>query len=119
VPRLFDGELPGMNLGTNGGASCDPDLQARIESICAGSPFSLVANGRFRGGWITRHYGRPEAGVHAVQMELACRSYMEEPVRPDETNWPSDYRAEKADRMREVAMAILRQCVEWASRPAG
>ena len=65
VPRLFDGELPHMNIGTNSGASCDPQLQHAIETVCAASPFTWVANGRFKGGWITRHYGRPADGVHA------------------------------------------------------
>jgi formiminoglutamase len=74
IPRLFEGELPHLNLGTNSGASCDPALQEAIEEVCAVSPFSWVANGRFKGGWITRQYGRPEVGVHAVQMELACRA---------------------------------------------
>ena len=82
IPRLFDGELPHFNIGTNGGSSCDPALAADVEGLCAGSGFSHVANGRFKGGFITRHYGDPASGVHAVQMELACRGYMQEPVGP-------------------------------------
>jgi N-formylglutamate deformylase len=50
---------------------------------------SLVVNGRFRGGYTTRHHGRPETGVHAIQMELACRGYIDEPDVPDEANWPT------------------------------
>jgi N-formylglutamate deformylase len=79
---LFDGQLPQFNIGTNNGASCDPALTAGIEKICKASAFSSVTNGRFRGGWITRHYGRPQEGVHAIQMELAQRFYMDE-ERPD------------------------------------
>ena len=79
VPRLFDGELPVLNIGTNHGASCAPEIQAAVVSVCAGQDaFGHVVNGRFRGGWITRHYGRPDAGVHALQMELAQRAYMDE-----------------------------------------
>lgn len=89
VPRLFDGELPQFNIGTNGGATCAPELEAAITAICAANGESHVLNGRFKGGWTTRHYGRPESSVHAIQMELAMRGYMAEPAALDETNWPS------------------------------
>ena len=78
VPRLFEGELPTLNLGTNGGKSCAPKLQQALEARMAESPYTRVSNGRFKGGWITRHYGRPAEGVHAVQMELAQTAYMHE-----------------------------------------
>jgi formiminoglutamase len=116
VPRLFEGELPHMNIGTNSGASCDPTLQRAIEAICAASPFSWVANGRFKGGWITRHHGRPDAGVHAVQMELACRSYMREPVGPVLGEvCPTAYVRSAADPMRHVLSNILTRCLRWTS----
>jgi len=89
VPRLFDGELPQFNIGTHGGATCAPELEAAVAAICAASGESHVVNGRFKGGWTTRHYGRPKAGVHAIQMELAMRGYMAEPAALDETTWPS------------------------------
>ncbi|RIV75551.1 N-formylglutamate deformylase [Pelagerythrobacter aerophilus] len=89
VPRLFDGELPQFNIGTNGGATCAPELESAVTEICAASGERHVVNGRFKGGWTTRHYGRPENGVHAIQMELAMRGYMAEPATLDETNWPS------------------------------
>ncbi|SNS77712.1 N-formylglutamate deformylase [Sphingopyxis indica] len=89
VPRLFDGELPQFNIGTDGGATCAPELEAAVAAICAASGHSHVVNGRFRGGWTTRHYGRPETGVHAIQMELAMRGYMAEPAALDEHHWPS------------------------------
>lgn len=79
VPRLFAGELPILNLGTNDGRSCARELERRLAALCAASGLSHVVNGRFKGGWITRHYGRPESGVHAVQLELAQRAYMAEP----------------------------------------
>jgi len=78
IPRLFEGELPALNLGTNGGRSCAPALQQALEARMAESPYSHATNGRFKGGWITRHYGNPALDVHAVQMELALRSYMHE-----------------------------------------
>ncbi|MDE2437367.1 MAG: N-formylglutamate deformylase [Sphingomonadales bacterium] len=88
IPRLFDGELPQFNLGTNSGKTCDPALEAALTAVCEQSRQSWVANGRFKGGWTARHYGSPENGVHAVQMELAQRGYMDEPAAPDEANWP-------------------------------
>jgi N-formylglutamate deformylase len=79
VPFLFDGRLPDLNLGTSGGASCLPDTQARIEAVLAAqSGYSWIANGRFKGGYITRHYGRPAEGIEAVQLELAQLNYMDE-----------------------------------------
>ncbi|MBB5372232.1 N-formylglutamate deformylase [Acidocella aromatica] len=91
IPRLFPDELPQFNIGTNGGASCAPNYQARVEVICARSGFSWVLNGRFKGGWITRHYGQPQNGVHAIQMELAMRGYMDEPAAPTPENWPTAF----------------------------
>jgi N-formylglutamate deformylase len=79
VPFLFPGRLPDLNLGTATGASCAPALQARLEAaLAAQSDYSWVANGRFKGGHITRHYGRPAQGVDAVQLELAQCTYMDE-----------------------------------------
>jgi formiminoglutamase len=89
IPRLFDGVLPQFNIGTNGGATCAPELEAAIAGACAASGLGHIVNGRFKGGWTTRHYGRPQTGVHAVQMELALRGYVTEPDTVDPTNWPA------------------------------
>ncbi|WP_257548157.1 N-formylglutamate deformylase [Sphingopyxis sp. DBS4] len=89
VPRLFDGALPQFNIGTNGGATCAPELEGLVAGICAASGESHVVNGRFKGGWTTRHYGRPDDSVHAIQMELAQRGYMAEPAEITHANWPS------------------------------
>ncbi len=79
VPFLFDGRLPDINLGTSSGASCSPQLQQRLTTVLeAQSDYSFVVNGRFKGGYITRHYGRPAEGVEAVQLELAQLNYMDE-----------------------------------------
>jgi formiminoglutamase len=123
IPRLFPGELPVMNIGTNAGASCDVDLAEPIVAIASASRFSAVVNGRFKGGYITRRYGKPEDGVHAVQMELACRGYMREPVGPvDERNWPVPYDAAFAAGIRTTLRAILETCLRFAengkTRPA-
>ena len=79
LPFLFDGALPDLNLGTAAGTSCRPQLQLRLAAVLAGQGgYSHVVNGRFKGGYITRHYGDPETGVDAVQLELAQRTYMDE-----------------------------------------
>lgn len=79
VPRFFEGRLPDLNLGTADGRSCAPGLSAAAAGVlAAAAPLTHVVNGRFKGGWITRHYGRPEAGVHALQLEMAQDAYMDE-----------------------------------------
>lgn len=79
LPFLFPGRLPDLNLGTASGASCSPALQRRLEAVLAGqSRYDWVANGRFKGGYITRHYGDPANGIDAVQLEISQRIYMDE-----------------------------------------
>jgi N-formylglutamate deformylase len=117
VPRLFDGELPQFNIGTNGGITCDPALAATVQDICATSGESHILDGRFRGGWTTRHYGRPENGVHAIQMELAIRGYMDEPATPTEANWPPAYAPERV-RIALVLTQIMKACIAFALQEA-
>ncbi len=112
VPRLFDGELPIFNIGTNGGVSCAPGLQALVERHCDASGFSRVSNGRFKGGWITRHHGDPANGVHAVQMEIACRGYMDEHADFE----PEPYSPERAAPMRLILSQLFADMVDWAVR---
>jgi len=82
VPRFFDGRLPDFNFGTSSGASAAPGLaEALAECVRADGVYTAVANGRFKGGYITRHYGAPDTGVQAVQLELAQITYMDE-TRP-------------------------------------
>jgi N-formylglutamate deformylase len=79
VPRFFAGKLPDLNLGTASGRSCAPALEAGAKQVLAWSEgFTHVVNGRFKGGWITRHYGQPDYGVHALQLEMAQHCYMDE-----------------------------------------
>ncbi|HEY2069594.1 MAG TPA: N-formylglutamate deformylase [Rhizomicrobium sp.] len=117
IPRLFDGELPNLNIGTNTGATCDVRLTDAVAAACAVSDFSYVINGRFKGGWTTRHYGKPETGVHAIQLELACRGYMDEPDAPSPDNWPTPYRNERAAPLRAVLERILEACLKFACEP--
>ena len=79
LPWLFPGRLPDLNLGTASGASCSPELAERLALVLAGQDsYDWVANGRFKGGHITRHYGAPERGIDAVQLEISQRCYMDE-----------------------------------------
>lgn len=79
LPFLFDGRLPDLNLGTANGASCPPDLQARLQAVLAAQDgYDFIVNGRFKGGYITRHYGDPGNGIDAVQLEISQRIYMDE-----------------------------------------
>jgi N-formylglutamate deformylase len=115
IPRLFTGTLPHFNLGTFAGASCAPALTARIEQLCDATDFTRVTNGRFKGGYTTRHYGRPQDGVHALQMELACRGYLREPAAEvDIANWPCPWDEAFAAPMRAVLQRVLTACIGFA-----
>ncbi|SCW74497.1 formiminoglutamase [Sphingobium faniae] len=116
VPRLFRGELPQFNIGTNGGVTCDPALEAAVTGICADSGLSHVLNGRFRGGWTTRHHGRPETGVHAIQMELAMRGYMDEPEAINEARWPTPFTPERAAAIVPILTDIVKACIAFAEQ---
>jgi N-formylglutamate deformylase len=84
LPRFFQGRLPDLNLGTADGTSCAPSLEARAADVLKGAgDFTAVVNGRFKGGYITRHYGRPGEGVHALQLEMAMSAYLDE-ARPED-----------------------------------
>jgi len=113
IPHLFDGKLPDFNLGTFNGASCDPRLAERLQGVCAEqSAYSHVLNGRFKGGHITRHYGQPGEDIHAVQLELAQNTYMEEYE-------PFAYREELAQPTQEVLRKLLETTVAWGRERYG
>lgn len=99
VPRLFDGVLADLNIGTNGGASSAPAIEAAVAGAARTSTYSSVVNGRFRGGHITRHYGNPPGHVHAIQLEIAQRSYMDEAS--------TNYRPAAAGRLAEAIRVML------------
>lgn len=103
-PFLFEGSLPDFNIGTDGGKTCDPLMEQEVGAICrAAEGYTAVVNGRFRGGWTTRHYGRPQDGVHAIQMELAQATHLKSETLP------FDYDAEKAAGLRKVLQQILQR----------
>jgi formiminoglutamase len=175
IPRLFDGELPHFNIGTNTGASCAAELTRAIEVVCdscslspregeragvrgfltggepskdsesaeqtpetepnarkifvrrapspqpsppvpgeRGNCFTRITDGRFKGGYTTRHYGDPARGVHAVQLELAMRGYMEEPDVPTPDNWPQPYDPARAAPLRAILERMFETCLSFA-----
>ena len=107
VPRLFDGRLPALNIGTNDGRSCAGSITRAVTGIASGSGYSTVVDGRFRGGHITRHFGAPQDNVHAIQLELSQRNYMDE--------IELGYDAERAARLAVTIEAMLRAFLSAAS----
>lgn len=102
IPFLFDGTLPDFNVGTNSGETCAASIEAATVQVCERAPgYSNAVNGRFKGGWTTRHYGHPPTGVHAIQMELAQSAYLTNEASP----WAYD--AAKAKRLRPHLKDIL------------
>jgi N-formylglutamate deformylase len=107
LPWLFEGRLPALNLGTVSGASCAPELRAALAGVLAAQDsYSHVVDGRFKGGYITRHYGRPDERVHAVQLEMIWDCYM------DETP-PYAYRPDKAAQVQPLLRELLRTLRDW------
>ena len=107
IPFLFEGELPIFNTGTNLGATCAAQIETAVHDVAQSSGMSAVLNGRFKGGWTTRHYGRPSDGVHAIQMEVSQRAYMIETP-------PWSYVRDRADTLRPVLQNMLENLSEIA-----
>ena len=113
IPFLFDGKLPDFNIGTDMGRTCDPAIEAAaVETSGSAAGYTCVLNGRFKGGWTTRHYGKPESGVHAIQMELAQSTHLAAEMPP------FAYDTAKADRLRTHLKAILERIQAAALRLA-
>ncbi len=105
LPWLFEGRLPDLNLGTAGGSSCAPALRDRLAAVLTAHPaHSHVVDGRFKGGHITRHHGRPAQGRHAVQMEMGWHCYMSPPHSYDEA---------RAAQVQPVLRGLLQAMIEW------
>jgi N-formylglutamate deformylase len=106
LPRFFAGRLPDLNLGTAEGRACAPQVQDAAEAVMAAqSEFTHVSNARFKGGHITRFYGRPEQGVHALQLEMVQCTYMDETA-------PFAYRPDRAARIRPLLQRMLEAVVQ-------
>ncbi len=110
VPRFFPGKLPDLNLGTGGGTTASPDLTRKLHQICLRDKhYSTVLNKRFKGGYITRHYARPDRHIHAIQLELAQCTYMTEQM-------PFAYDEDAAARIRPLLRSLLETLLIWVSR---
>ena len=102
IPFLFEGTLPDFNIGTNNGATCDHKIEQSVVQTCAAAKeYSSILNGRFKCGWTTRQYGRPDEGFHAIQMELAQSTYLKTETLP------FTYDAAKADLLRQHLKTLL------------
>lgn len=109
IPFLFKGTLPDFNIGTNQGTTCAPAFEDAVAGICTKAEgYSCTTNGRFKGGWTTRHYGRPKDGLHAIQMELAQSAYLAGEAAP----WTYD--RTKAARLRTHLRSILTALADMA-----
>jgi N-formylglutamate deformylase len=107
VPRFFEGRLPDLNFGTAEGQSCDPGLEQAVVGVArAQERFSIAVNGRFKGGHITRFYGQPNAGVHAIQLEMCQCLYMDEAP-------PFAFQAEVAAEVQPLLNDMLQAALDW------
>jgi N-formylglutamate deformylase len=110
VPRFFEGRLPDLNFGTASGASCDPAMaDAVVAAARAAERYSIALNGRFKGGYITRHYGQPAAKVHAIQLEMCQCLYMNESA-------PFDYRPDLAAQIQPALRRMVAAAADWVRR---
>jgi N-formylglutamate deformylase len=109
VPRFFEGRLPDFNLGTASGTSCEDDLAQQLSAIAHAAPgYTAALNGRFKGGYITRNYGKPEQQIHAVQLELSQITYMNEAH-------PFDFKEDVAQNVRPTIASMLEAMLDWAT----
>lgn len=111
VPRFFEGRLPDLNLGSGNGTTADRALIERVTNVLTSSGFSSVVDGRFKGGYITRHYGQPQGGVHALQLEKAEIAYMDEAP-------PYSRDAARAAPLVEVLRRAVGTLLDWAQAKA-
>jgi len=113
LPRFFEGRLPDFNVGTAEGASADADLTSRMFDVLGNAPgYTAVLNGRFKGGYITRHYGNPADNIHAVQLEMGQIAYMDEDP-------PFRFRPDRADAVRPVLTEMLQIGLDWINSRTG
>jgi len=110
IPFLFEGTLPDFNIGTNNGETCAAQIETSVADICAAAEdYSSILNGRFKGGWTTRHYGRPADNIHAIQMELAQATHLKS------ESLPFDYDQTRAERLRVHLTSILKSLANLAA----
>ena len=109
-PRLFDGKLPDLNLGTNGGESCARALSDRLVACCEQQQqYTHVLNGRFKGGYITRAYGQPQQQQHAIQLELAQMNYMSE-------QYPYAFEPQRAASLQRLLKQMIEGLLDGAAK---
>ncbi|NKB51132.1 MAG: N-formylglutamate deformylase [Rhizobiaceae bacterium] len=111
IPFLFEGILPDFNIGTNSGVTCASEIESTTVEICKeATAYSSILNGRFKGGWTTRHYGQPATNIHAIQMELAQSTYLKSQTAP----W--EYDENRAAQLRPHLAKILTELAKLAPK---
>jgi N-formylglutamate deformylase len=105
VPLLFDGVLPDLNLGSNGGRSAAADLLHSAAACLRSANWSVVVDGRFKGGYITRHYGQPAQRVYALQLEIAQHCYMQES--------PPGWEQQRANALQQHLQHLVQLLIDW------
>ena len=105
LPRLFEGQLPDLNIGTNSGLTASGGVVEAIEKTLKGCPFKLVVNDRFKGGYITRSLGDPSQGVHVVQLEMCQSTYMNE-------SYPFEYRSDLANQVKPYLRNMIQSALD-------
>jgi len=114
VPRFFEGRLPDFNFGSAGGTAAADELVSLLAAVAKEAEslgYSYVVNGRFKGGYITRHYGQPADGIHAVQLELSQITYMNEDP-------PYEFNEQQASEVREVIAGLVQTMIAWGELEA-
>ena len=99
VPRFFEGDLPDFNFGTDSGRTCPPEIIEQLAALARDAGYSVAVNGRFRGGYITRAYARPDRRIHSIQLELSQRTYLAEP--------DTDYDPARAEPLKRILKEIV------------
>jgi N-formylglutamate deformylase len=109
LPRLFDGKLPDLNFGTRDGNTASNAILRSVIEVADNSGFTWVANGRFKGGYITRRFGAPNGGIHALQLEMCQSTYMNE-------SYPFEFRPDIAARLQPSLESMVREALAVTCR---
>jgi N-formylglutamate deformylase len=98
VPTIRPHPFPDLILGDGNGKTAHPRILEAAWRALKQGPFQVSLNDPFQGGYITRHYGNPEAGAHALQLEMSQDIYLDDQNRQV---------PHKVDRLKKVLRGTL------------